>query len=233
MRLSVVIPALNEAELIGRAISSAWQAGAAEVIVVDGGSTDGTFDCAASTRCKIIRSNPGRAHQQNAGAREATGDVLLFLHADNYLDSTDVASQIDAALSDPDRLHGALAQRIDAPGLGYRLLERGNAARVRWWGLPYGDQAIFVRRDKFWEQGGFPQQPLLEDLLLMRRMRRLAWPLLIDGPVVVSPRRWKRHGIVGQTLRNWSILAGFATGSSPQQLARQYRRHDEDEESRW
>lgn len=227
MRLSVVIPALNEAAHIERAILSAWQCGADEVIVVDGGSDDATAAVAAGCRCELVGATRGRASQQNAGARAATGEVLLFLHADSALAADDIAAQIGGALADPRRLHGALRQRIDAAGPGYRLLERGNAARVRWLGLPYGDQAIFVRREAFWRAGGFPEVPLLEDLLLMQSLRRLAWPALVPGPVLVSPRRWRRFGIARQTLRNWWLLARHSLGASPESLARHYRRHDQ------
>jgi rSAM/selenodomain-associated transferase 2 len=226
VRLSIVIPALNEAANIAQAVESAWRAGASEVIVVDGGSDDGTPDLAATLPCTLLVAPRGRAAQQNAGARAASGDVLLFLHADNYLASDDVARQIARSLADPRRLHGALKQRIDAPGLAYRLLEQGNASRVQMLGCPYGDQAIFIRRESFLELGGFPDEPLLEDLLLMQRLRRLAWPALLPGPVVVSPRRWRKHGIVGQTLRNWWLLARWALGAKPASLARHYRRHE-------
>ena len=124
-------------------------------------------------------------------------------------------------------MHGAFSQRIDAGGLAFRLLEWGNARRARWLGLPYGDQAIFVRREAFFAAGGFPDVPLMEDVLLMQRLRRRAWPLLLPGPVHVSARRWQRHGVVRQTIRNWALLAAFASGISPERLARYYRRHDE------
>jgi rSAM/selenodomain-associated transferase 2 len=227
VHISVIIPTLNEAASIAAAIDSAWRAGAAEVIVADGGSHDGTVDTCRRLRCELVTAPCGRASQQNAGAQVASGDVLLFLHADNRLGADDVARQIAAALADARRTHGAMRQRIDAPGGAYRWLERGNAARVRWLGLPYGDQAIFIRRPSFFEHGGFPSVPILEDLLLMQRLRRAAWPALIDGPVVVSPRRWQQHGVARQTLRNWWLLARHACGATPESLARHYRRHDD------
>jgi rSAM/selenodomain-associated transferase 2 len=228
VRLSVIIPTLNEAANVTAAIESAWRAGAAEVVVADGGSSDETAQVIRGQRCEFLVAPRGRAAQQNAGARAATGDVLLFLHADNRLGAVDIARQVELALIDPRRLHGALCQQIDAPAMVYRWLERGNAARVRWLGLPYGDQAIFVRRGVFFEQGGFPCEPLLEDLLLMQRLRRQAWPALLAGPVVVSPRRWQRHGVIGQTMRNWWLLVRHACGAKPADLAGQYRRHDQD-----
>jgi rSAM/selenodomain-associated transferase 2 len=226
VRLSIVIPALHEAANIARAIDSAWAAGGDEVIVVDGGSSDETASIAGSLRCKLLTSERGRALQQNVGAQAAGGDVLLFLHADNWLAAGDIKQQVERALANPRRLHGALRQQINARRRAYRWLEAGNAARVRLLGLPYGDQAIFIRRETFWQLGGFPVEPLMEDLLLMQRARRLAWPVLVDGPVGVSARRWQRHGVVGQTLRNWWLVARHTLGASPASLSRHYARHE-------
>jgi rSAM/selenodomain-associated transferase 2 len=228
VELSVIIPALNEAANIRRAIESSRQAGASEVLVADGGSDDATPRIAAELGCPVIDAPRGRASQQNAAARLARGDVLLFLHADNAL-AGNIAAQIESALASPRVLHGALRQRIEAPGLAYRWLERGNAARARWLGLPYGDQAIFLCRSVFEEIGGFPDVPLLEDLIVMQRLKRLGWPVLLPGPVLVSPRRWQRHGIAGQTLRNWRIVAEYSCGVSPERLASRYLRHDSDD----
>jgi rSAM/selenodomain-associated transferase 2 len=225
VRFSVIIPALNEAGAIGRAVRSAWQAGAAEVIVADGGSSDDTRALAAAQGCQVLSAPCGRASQQNAGAGAASGDVLLFLHADAAL-APAVGDQLAAALRSTKVLCGAVQQRIEAEGFAYRWLERGNSLRAAWLGLPYGDQAIFVRRDVFHEFEGFKEMPLLEDLLLMRQLRRRSWPVLLAGPVYVSPRRWQRHGIIRQTLRNWNILLRFACGTSPERLAHRYRRHD-------
>jgi rSAM/selenodomain-associated transferase 2 len=226
VRLSIIIPAINEAASISRAVDSAWRAGAGQVIVADGGSSDATTHLAAEHGASIIVAPRGRAAQQNAAAQQASGDVLLFLHADNWLEG-DIAAQIRVSLAMPQRVHGALRQRIEADGLAYRWLERGNVDRIRWLGLPYGDQAIFVRRDTFVAAGGFPDVPLMEDVLLMQRLRRQAWPLLLPGPVHVSARRWQRHGLLRQTIRNWTLLAALSVGVSPERLARHYRQHDE------
>jgi rSAM/selenodomain-associated transferase 2 len=226
VKLSVIIPALNEAANFRRAVESAWQAGANEVLVSDGGSTDETPQIAGSLDCKLIASARGRALQQNEAARLAHGDVLLFLHADCAL-ASGVANQIERTLAKPQVLHGAFRQRIEAQGVGFRLLERGNAARVRLLGLPYGDQAIFVRRSLFEKLGGFPEVPLLEDLILMQRLRQRAWPALLPGPVFVNPRRWQSRGIVRQTLRNWRIVSAYSLGVPPDQLAGQYPAHSD------
>lgn len=152
--------------------------------------------------------------------------MLLFLHADNWL-APDAVEQIRRALTDEDAAGGAFRQRIEAEGAAYRLLERGNAWRARRRGLPYGDQGIFVRRDLFFQLGGFPEVDLMEDLLFMKRFRRVARPLLLEGPLYVDPRRWARCGVVRQTGRNWLLLLAARLGVSPNRLARFYPPHIE------
>jgi rSAM/selenodomain-associated transferase 2 len=223
VKCSVIIPALNEAANVVRAVTSARESGAEEVIVADGGSTDETRLLAELSGAQVVSSPRGRAVQQNAGARQAMGNVLLFLHADSWL-GKEAISQVRIAVSHrTNKLCGAFQQKIEAARSIYRLLERGNAERVRWLGLPYGDQAIFVTRDLFDQVGGFPEGAFLEDVLLMQRLRRLSWPLLLSGPVYVSPRRWEQSGVVRQTLRNWAILTAFSLGASPRKLAKWYR----------
>ncbi|RMG34903.1 MAG: glycosyltransferase [Planctomycetota bacterium] len=220
--VSVVIPTLNEAARLPVAVSSARAAGCVEVLVADGGSTDATASLAKTLACRLIETPRGRGIQQNAAARLAAGEVLLFLHADCRL-PREALQQIDEAVHRFGATAGAFRQSIDAPGHLYRALETGNALRVRLFGLAYGDQAIFVRRDLFEAVGGFPEWPLMEDVGLMQRLRRArVRPVLLDGPVVVSARRWQRCGVVRQTLRNWSLLAAYFCGVSPRTLARFY-----------
>jgi hypothetical protein len=162
--------------------------------------------------------------QQNAGAAAATGDVLLFLHADNHLAAGSV-EQIVAAVN-AGHSCGAFRQQIQASGFFYRWLEWGNARRVEWWGLAYGDQAMFLTREFFLELGRFPEVKLMEDLLLMRKARRESRPVLLPGPLSVSSRRWQRHGPLRQTMRNWCLLLAWRCGVSTDRLAAYYRRHD-------
>jgi rSAM/selenodomain-associated transferase 2 len=225
MRVSIVIPVINEAPRVEIAIERAWQAGADEVLVVDGGSHDETAAIASGSRCDLLRSDPGRSIQQNTGAEAATGDVLTFLHADNWLEPGAI-DQIRQAVLDPKVCCGAFHQVIEADGLLYRLLEQGNALRAKRRGLPYGDQGIFVRRQTFEQLGGFPNQPLMEDLIFMRRARRMTRPILLPGPLHVDARRWQRHGVIRQTLRNWCLIAAYHLGASPARLAHFYQRHD-------
>lgn len=230
MDVSIVIPALNEAAVIAAAVQRARALAPREVLVVDGGSVDATAELARSAGAEVLAARRGRALQQNAGAHAARGAWLLFLHADCWLDAR-AADQIATVLARPGTTHGAFRQRIAARGCVFRALEHGNAARVRLLGLPYGDQGIFVRRDLFWSLGGFPEVALLEDVLLAQRLRRIRRPALLTGPLHVSARRWQRQGVLRQTLRNWSILAAFAGGVSPDRLARFYAPHSRASES--
>ena len=224
MKVSVVIPALNEESNIARAIASGWAAGADEVVVADGGSVDQTIaNCDGAT--SVTQCAAGRALQMNAGVEVADGDVIVFLHADNWFAENSL-SQMRECLSDGRVVGGSFRQRIEADGARYRLLEWGNAFRAKWLRLPYGDQAIFVRRKDFDELGGFPEIPLMEDVTLMRALRKRGRLALLDGPVHISARRWQKHGVVRQTMRNWWILTKHRLGADPHDLVQYYRRHD-------
>jgi rSAM/selenodomain-associated transferase 2 len=220
--VGVIIPTLNEAININQAIRSAD--GAGEIIVVDGGSIDSTLSIAqACPHVRILTTAAGRGTQLCEGARICESPVLLFLHADCRL-AAGVLEQVCRALEEaPQRGWGAMRQRIDAPQQRYRAMEWGNAMRVRCRGVPFGDQAIFVRRQWYQQVGGFEAIPLMEDLRLSLRLRRRSWPLLIDGPVIVSHRRWQRRGLARQTLLNFALQFAHAAGVSPQRLSRLYR----------
>jgi rSAM/selenodomain-associated transferase 2 len=217
--ISVVIPALDEGERLPAAIRSVRAD--AEVIVVDGGSADATRAVAAAEGARLLESPPGRGQQLDTGARAAAGEWLVFLHADTRLE----AGWSDALAALPaDVAGGAFRLAIDSPAAGFRLVERAVRARVRLLALPYGDQAIFARREVYERVGGFPHLPLMEDVAFVARLRaagRLAFP-----PVraFTSARRWEAHGILGATLRNWWLLALYAVGQPPERLARLYGR---------
>ena len=222
MRLSIVIPTLNEVERISQNVHRAFMLRPLEVVVVDGQSEDGTADVARSAGASVLVSKRGRGCQLNAGATVASGDVLLFLHADCWLEP-DATRQIEVALTNPDTVGGAFRQRIDHTGRVFRFLEWGNAARARLWKLPYGDQGIFLRREVFVAVGGFAEVRLMEDVLLMRELhRRHSRIELLDGPLHVDARRWLSQGVVRQTIRNWLLLAGLRLGISPDLLAKFY-----------
>lgn len=224
LKLSIIIPALNEAASIEQTVRHALALKAYEVVVVDGGSTDGTPQIVERAGCHLISTARGRALQQNAGASTATGDVLLFLHADCWLEPA-AYQQIEQALCSADVVGGAFRHCIAAQGLVYRLLEAGNARRVAWLQTPYGDQGIFLRRDVFEQLGSFPNVRLMEDLLLMRAVRKLGRIVLLPGPLHVSARRWQKHGPIRQTLRNWCLLSAERCGVHPNRLADFYAPH--------
>lgn len=219
--MSVIIPALNEAAYIGQTLERLWRGAADEVIVADGGSADATREI-ASKLARVVESPRGRAVQQNHGAAAASGDVLFFLHADCWPEPGWKA-EVQSAAQRNGFVAGAFRMRIDGDRHIYRCIERAGDLRVRWFGLPYGDQGIFLRSDLFRELGAFPAVSLMEDLMLMRRVRKLGRVALLDHPIHISPRRWERFGVVRQTMRNWglTVLAVWAD-VHPDRLARFY-----------
>ena len=224
MKISVIIPAINEEAEIAAAVQSAVIAGAYDVVVADGGSTDATIKTAEAAGAQTVVAPPGRASQQNAGASQCRGDVLLFLHADCRLPKA-AAGDVSAALSCSNGcVGGFFQQRIDHPGRIYRWIESGNRQRADRLGWAYGDQAIFVRRTVFEDIGAFPQIDIMEDLFLMKRLKRCGSLACIDEPIVVSARRWEERGTIRQTLRNWAMLIAANLGVSPSILARFYPR---------
>ncbi len=226
MKISVVIPVINEADHLRRAIRRAWDSGANEVVIVDGGSTDDSVDVARNSNCILVQSDPGRAVQMNRGAHASSGELLIFLHADNWL-SASACDQVRSAMSDPRNPFGAFAQRIESERGIYRWIESGNLWRAKWQGLIYGDQGLFIRRDVFVELGGFPEIELMEDFALSRKLKCFGRPVLLPGPTFVNPRRWEKSGPIRQTIRNWMISAGYQLGVSPAWLSKRYRRHDD------
>jgi rSAM/selenodomain-associated transferase 2 len=220
MSVSVIIPALNEAGCLADTIRSLQIQRPHEIIVVDGGSTDGTREAAAGAT-HFLEGPRGRAMQMNAGAALATGDVFLFLHADCTLEDGALAGA-ERSLRGAGFVAGCFVMQVRAPGLLFRLIDTCATARVRLTGIAYGDQGLFLRREQFQQLGGFPPLRFMEDLFFSRRLRQLGRVVVAPQRVFVSPRRWQQRGLIRQTLRNW-LLTGFAlAGVHPDRLAEFY-----------
>jgi rSAM/selenodomain-associated transferase 2 len=217
MTVSVIIPALNEASCIAATIASLRRQGPCEIIVVDGGSRDGTPELAGAADA-VLASPPGRALQMNVGASHARGDNLLFLHADCHL-SPGALPCLERALAHAAVVAGCFTMRVQAEGALYRSIDAAAGMRVRLTGVVYGDQGLFVRRGDFWRVGGFPAVRLMEDLLLSRRLAALGRVVVLPQRIFVAPRRWRRVGLVRQTVRNWMLTALALSGVHPDQLA--------------
>jgi rSAM/selenodomain-associated transferase 2 len=218
--VSVIIPVLNEESCLSQTLAALAAHRPFEVIVVDGGSQDGSCRLAAAAD-RLLHSPPGRARQMNLGARHARGDVLLFLHADCTLEEGALA-QAEQLLCRRGVVAGCFAMAVNAPGRMYRWIERCATARVRLTGLVYGDQGLFLRRECFIELGGFPPLQLMEDLFFSRQLRRRGRIVVLPRRIFVSPRRWQQAGLVRQTLRNWLLTALAIGGAHPDRLADLY-----------
>ena len=221
--ISVIIPAINEASRIGESLQSVRHGRCEEVILVDGGSRDDTVAIAKSMGAKVIAAAPPRAHQLNAGARDAVGDALLFLHADTRLPES-YDEPIMGCLEKPGTVCGAFRLRIDSPRKELRIVESLADFRSICLRTPYGDQAIFMRAELFHRIGGFPAMPIMEDFELMRRLRKKGKIRTLPQAVLTCSRRWDNLGVIRTTLTNQLIIGAYLLGTSPERIARWYRR---------
>ena len=222
MKLSIVMPVLDEATQIEASLAALapYRSRGVEVIVVDGGSHDGTLDLARLLADSVIAAPRGRAIQMNAGAAAASGDVLLFLHADTKLPENADRLLLDAlALSG--REWGRFDVRLDGGGL-LRVVAAAMNLRSRLTGISTGDQALFVTRAAFERGGGFPPIALMEDVALSARLKRAGPPCALRARVTTSGRRWRAHGMLRTMLLMWALRLGFFLGADPAKLARAY-----------
>lgn len=227
MKISIIIPVLNEETVIEKSLNSILDNSDVEIILVDGGSKDRTVFIAQNLNLgiKVISSQKqGRAYQMNQGALMATGDILLFLHADTILPK-DYQSIIVELLSNANYVAGAFQLKIDSDRFSLRLVETLVNWRSRFLSLPYGDQGIFLRASVFHEMGGFANLAIMEDFELVQRLRKQGNIAIAAAYVVTSSRRWQKLGVVKTTLINQLIIIGYYLGISPDQLSRFYGRH--------
>lgn len=226
MNLQIVMPVLNEGDTLQaslHALQPLRQRGA-KLVVVDGGSTDNTWALARALADQVLLAPRGRAAQMNAGARDCDAGVLLFLHADTRLpqDADRLIAQALETGVDPGHSWGRFDVRIDGAHLILRVVERLMNLRSRLTGIATGDQAIFVRREVLERVGGFADLPLMEDIELSKRLRKLGPPACIKLPVTTSARRWQQHGVWPSILLMWRLRLAYFLGASPHALALRY-----------
>ncbi len=225
-RISIIIPVLNEAPainaLIGhlRALPSDAKP---ELIVVDGDREQSTLAAISHSRVVTAVAGPGRAVQMNAGVARATGDVLLFLHADTFLPGN-AFELIEAALRDDRIVGGCFALGIRSKRWIFRVTEYYAALRTLVTRVPFGDQAIFIRKNYFEQIGGYREIPIMEDVELLTRIRKQGGHIsILPAKVMTSARRWEQEGVLYATLRNWALQLLYVAGVPPARLARWYR----------
>lgn len=224
MKLSVVVPVLNESPalpLLLERLRPLVRLGC-EIVIVDGGSEDGSADLAENAGFIVVRSERGRARQMNAGAAHATGETLLFLHADTQLPEG-ASALVAQALARGAHCWGRFDVRITGRHVMLRVVGHMMNLRSRWTGIATGDQAMFVSRAAFDAVGGFADQPLMEDIELSNRLRKISWPACIKHCVSTSGRRWETRGVWSTILLMWRLRWHYWRGVSASQLAQAYQ----------
>lgn len=222
MKISIIIPVLNESEHLEEMLKriQKFSEHGHETIIVDGGSTDNTVDIAKKyTEC-VVASKKGRALQMNSGADIATGEALLFLHADTIL-PTDACELINANLG-AETQWGRFDVRLSGSWIIFRVIEYFINWRSRMTSIATGDQAIFLTRDLFDKVGGFPEIPLMEDVALSRLLKRESKPACLKSTVVTSSRRWEKHGVIKTVFLMWRLRFLYFIGVSPTRLSKRY-----------
>jgi rSAM/selenodomain-associated transferase 2 len=222
---SFILPVLNESSIINQTIEHIYKIGSGydfEIIAVDGDPDGSTINTIKNKEIIKLISPKGRGKQMNKGASVAQGDILLFLHTDTELpeNTLDIISSI---MDKEQYVGGAFDLGIKSNRFIYRVIERMVYFRTRLWRIPYGDQAIFIKKNFFNEIKGFQEIPLMEDVELMRRIKNLGHRIyIIPQKIQTSARRWEKEGVIYCTLRNWTIISLFFLGIHPDKLVKYY-----------
>ncbi len=220
--LSVIIPCLNEEQNLTELLPKLHGNGNVEVIVVDGGSSDRSCDIVGENGCIILQSPRGRGLQMNLGAEKAKSGMLLFLHADTHLPG-DFVYLIEKTLQRDGVAGGAFSLATDSSSLVMKFICVGANLRSKLFGLPYGDQAIFVTRKQFEAIGGFQEMAIMEDYVFMQNLRRYGKIVVLPDKATTSARRWKKLGVFKTTIINQLVVSGYKLGVSPERLAKLYK----------
>jgi rSAM/selenodomain-associated transferase 2 len=219
--IGVVIPTLNEAEFLPALLADLRRVVVPlDIVIADGGSTDGTLAAASAAGVRTVVAPCGRAGQMNAGARAANGGWLLFLHADSRLPAPARRALLTAVVDEPELQAAVFRFAIDLPPGWKRFIEFGQALRQRLYGLAYGDQGLLVRRELFEMVGGYPDLPLLEDVVTLSALRRRARVRILPASVLTSGRRYRRDGVARTWVRHTAIIFSYYLGVPPHRLAR-------------
>lgn len=224
--ISIIIPVYNEVHGIQKTLENLSElpsAIAREIIVSDGHPSGTTLKQIHQNNITKVLSSKGRGTQMNTGAAVAKGDILLFLHADTLLPRNAFELIVNACRNSP-MATGAFGLRIQSRKSIYRLIEWVASQRSRLTRIPYGDQAIFIQTPLFRKVGGYAEIPLMEDIELMRRIKKVGGDVsILPAKIQTSPRRWEKEGLVYCTLRNWLLVCLYLSGVSPRFLERFYR----------
>lgn len=221
--LSVIIPTINEVHNLPRTLTPLFCTPQCEVVVIDGGSSDGTVEFARTNGCRTFSGPRGRGVQLNLGCRESRGELLLFLHGDTLVPDNFI-ELVTRTLSMPGVAAGAFSLGFDSRRRAMALISCGANLRSRIFTLPYGDQGLFTSRTNFLAVGGFTEMEIMEDYVFVKKMRRCGRIITLREQVITSARRWDNMGILKTTLINQVIIVGYRLGVPPPTLACWYQR---------
>jgi len=221
-RVAVIVPVFNEARVLPSLIGQLQHLNIDELIIVDGGSTDATCNLLAQSGLRWVVSKPGRALQMNAGASICNSDILVFIHADTVISSSHI-SRLREVMRDADAVGGRFDVRLTGNRAVFRMIAFFINLRSRLSHICSGDQCLFVRRSVFEGLGGFPDQPLMEDIEFSKQLKRLGRVICLRDTVTTSSRRWEHNGVTRTIMLMWKLRLLYWLGVSPEKLSRIYR----------